>query len=164
MIYGLKTIAAYVLGTDCAGRNLAVYPDDTFVVSYPLWKYLDAISDRQLGLPDKNVGFANIEKLIPDTTAQSSRTLKRTARPRIMKSHEYLNLRYPRTIYIVRDPRDVVLSAYYFQRKYKGIKDDLPLESFVDDFVIGRSDGGWGTWSENVEPLSACRTPDPPVL
>ena len=35
MIYGLKVIATYLLGTDCAGRDLAVYADDTFVVSYP---------------------------------------------------------------------------------------------------------------------------------
>ena len=35
MIYGVKRIINYLLGTDIAGRNLAVYPDDTFIVSYP---------------------------------------------------------------------------------------------------------------------------------
>ena len=35
MIYGIKTVVKYALGIDLAGRNFAVYPDDTFVVSYP---------------------------------------------------------------------------------------------------------------------------------
>ena len=150
MIYGLKTIATYLLGTDCAGRNLAVYPDDTFVVSYPrsgnTWtRFLVA----NLVYPDKNVSFANIEKLIPDTL-QSSRALKRTPRPRIIKSHEYLDLRYPKIIYIVRDPRDVALSSYNFRRKYREIEDTLPLEKFIEDFIAGRPESGWGTWAENV--------------
>ena len=150
MIYGLKVIATYLLGTDCAGRDLAVYPDDTFVVSYPrsgnTWtRFLIA----NLVYSDKDVGFANIEKLIPDTL-QSNRALKRTPRPRFIKSHEYLDLRYPKTIYIVRDPRDVTLSSYNFRRKYREIEDSLPLERFVEDFIAGRPASGWGTWAENV--------------
>ena len=150
MIYGLKVIATYLLGTDCAGRDLAVYPDDTFVVSYPrsgnTWtRFLVA----NLVYPDKEVSFVNIERLIPDTL-QSNRALKRTPRPRIIKSHEYLDLRYPKTIYIVRDPRDVALSSYNFRRKYREIEDALPLEQFVEDFIAGRPASGWGTWAENV--------------
>lgn len=38
MIYGFKRVLKYALGTDIAGRNLAVYPDDTFIVSYPRWR------------------------------------------------------------------------------------------------------------------------------
>ena len=151
MLYGLKVIVTYLLGTDCAGRNLAVYPDDTFVVSYPrsgnTWtRFLIA----NLVHPDKRVSFANIEKLIPESS-QSNRTLKRTPRPRIIKTHEYFDIRYPKTIYIVRDPRDVALSAYNFRRKYRDIEDHFPLERFVDDFVSGRnSSEAWGTWAENV--------------
>jgi Sulfotransferase domain len=150
MLYGLKVIATYLLGTDCAGRNLAVYTDDTFVVSYPrsgnTWtRFLIA----NLAYPNSSVSFANIEKLIPETL-QSNRTLKRTPRPRFIKSHEYLDLRYPKTIYIARDPRDVVLSTYYFRKKYRDIDDDFPIERFVDDFIAGRPASGWGTWAEHV--------------
>ena len=35
MIYGLKYVAKRLLGKDVAGRNFAIYPDDTFLVSYP---------------------------------------------------------------------------------------------------------------------------------
>ena len=152
MIYGIKTVVKYALGIDIAGRNFAVYPDDTFVVSYPrsgnTWtRFLIA----NLVHPDKDVSFANIEKLIPDTSSQSNHALKTTPRPRIIKTHEYFDHRYPKTIYIVRDPRDVVLSYYDFQRKYMKIDDAYPLEQYVDDFVNGKLISiGWGTWGENV--------------
>jgi Sulfotransferase domain len=152
MIYGIKTVVKYVLGIDLAGRNFAVYPDDTFVVSYPrsgnTWtRFLIA----NLVHADKDVSFANIEKLIPDTSSQSNRALKATPRPRIIKTHEYFDHRYPKIIYIVRDPRDVVLSYYDFQRKYMQIDDQYPLDRYVDDFVNGKLISiGWGTWGENV--------------
>jgi Sulfotransferase domain len=139
MIYGIKTVVKYILGTDRAERDFAVYPDDTFVVSYPrsgnTWtRFLIA----NLVYPEKNVGFTNIEKLIPDTSSQSNRALKSTPRPRIIKSHEYFDHRYRKVIYIVRDPRDVALSYYDFQRKYMQIDDAYPLEQYVEDFVQGR--------------------------
>lgn len=152
MIYGIQTVVKYILGTDRAERNFAVYPDDTFVVSYPrsgnTWtRFLIA----NLVYPDKNVGFTNIENLIPDTSSQSNRALKATPRPRIIKTHEYFDHRYPKLIYIVRDPRDVALSYYDFQRKYRQIDDAYPLQKYVDDFVEGKLVSiGWGTWGENV--------------
>ena len=152
MIYGIRTIVTYFLGTDRAGRNFAVYPDDTFVVSYPrsgnTWtRFLIA----NLVHPDQDVSFTNIEKLIPDTSSQSNRALKATPRPRIIKTHEYFDHRYPKLLYIVRDPRDVALSYYDFQRKYMQIDDAYPLEQYVDDFVDGKLISiGWGTWAENV--------------
>ena len=36
-------------------------------------------------------------------------------RPRILKSHEHFDYRYKRMIYIVRDPRDVLISFYNYQ-------------------------------------------------
>lgn len=152
MIYGGKVILKYLLGTDIADRNLAVYPDDTFVVSYPrsgnTWtRFLIA----NLVFPSENVSFANIERLIPDTSSQSNRALKRTPRPRIIKSHQYFDPRYPRVLYIVRDPRDLVLSYYNFSRKYRHIADAYPLADYVDDFVNGRLlSADWGSWGENV--------------
>lgn len=152
MIYGIKTVLGYFLGTDRAERNFKVFPDDTFVVSYPrsgnTWtRFLIA----NLVHPEQNVSFTNIEKLIPDTSSQSNRALKATPRPRIIKTHQYFDHRYGKTIYIVRDPRDVALSYYDFQRKYMQIEDGYPLERYVDDFVTGRLiSADWGTWSENV--------------
>ncbi len=152
MIYGVKVVLGYLLGTDKAERNFAVHPDDTFVVSYPrsgnTWtRFLIA----NLVYPQEKVTFANIERLIPDTSSQSNRALKRTPRPRIIKTHQYFDHRYRKMIYIVRDPRDVALSLYDFQRKYRQIADDYPLERSVNDFVRGNLISiDWGTWGENV--------------
>jgi hypothetical protein len=166
MIYGIKRIARYLLGTDIAGRSLAVHPDDTFIVSYPrsgnTWtRFLVA----NLVHPDQPVTFANIERLIPDCEAMSSRYMKRVARPRIIKSHEYFDPRYKKVIYIVRDPRDVVLSYYDFSRKYRQINDSYPLTEFVSDFVAGRlSSFDWGTWGENVSSWFYTRNGRPEFL
>jgi hypothetical protein len=152
MIYGIKPVVKYLLGTDKADRNFRVFPDDTFIVSYPrsgnTWtRFLIA----NLVYPNDNVSFLNIEKLIPDTSSQSNRALKRIPRPRTVRTHCYFDHRYGKTIYIVRDPRDVVLSNYDFQRRHRQIEDQYPLDRYVDDFVCGRVvSAGWGTWRENV--------------
>jgi len=158
MIYGLKRMTGYLLGNDVAGRHLRVYPDDTFIVSYPrsgnTWtRFLVA----NLLRPEEPVTFAEIERIIPDAEAQSSRYLQRIPRPRVIKSHEYFDHRYKRVIYIVRDPRDVALSYYNFQRKYRQIQDGYPLDRYVSDYVNGRlGSDDWGTWGENVGSWLAC--------
>ena len=89
--------------------------------------------------------FANIETIIPDATALSSRKLKRVPRPRLIKTHEYFEPRYCKVIYLVRDPRDVVLSLYNFRRKYRSVDDSYPIERYVAErFLPGDLDVSWG--------------------
>jgi hypothetical protein len=146
VLYGFRLITSYLLGTDIAGRNLKVYPDDTFIASYPrsgnTWtRFLIA----NLIHPQQPVTFANIETIIPDATALSSRELKRVPRPRLIKTHEYFEPRYRKVIYLVRDPRDVVLSLYNFRRKYRSVDDSYPLEQYVAErFIPGDLDVSWG--------------------
>ena len=152
MIYGIKRVLKYMLGRDIAGHTLAVRPDDTFIVSYPrsgnTWtRYLVA----NLLHPEEPATFANIERLVPDAEAQSSRYMRGVPGPRTIKSHSYFDPRYPRVLYIVRDPRDVVLSYFDFSRKYRQIEDNYPLAQYVSDCVRGRlTSADWGTWGENV--------------
>lgn len=166
MIYGLRTVFQYLLGRDIAGRNLLVYPDDTFIVSYPrsgnTWtRFLVA----NLLHPEQPASFATIERTVPDSEAQSSRYLRTVPRPRVIKSHEYFDPRFKQVIYIVRDPRDVALSYYDFQRKYRQIPDDYPIRQYVRDFVGGRlSSADWGTWAENVNSWISTRHGQPGFL
>jgi hypothetical protein len=146
VLYGIKFVTSYLLGTDIAGRDLKVFPDDTFIASYPrsgnTWtRFLIA----NLVHPEHPVTFANIETIIPDATALSSRELKRIPRPRLIKTHEYFEPRYRRVIYLVRDPRDVALSLYNFRRKYGSVDDSYPIEQYVAErFLPGDLDIPWG--------------------
>src|SRR5271165_3880538 len=147
LIGGMKR----AFGLHRPGRNLEVFPDDVFLVSYPksgnTWtRFLVA----NLIHPGFEVDFANINELTPDPEALSQRQLKQTPRPRIIKSHQYFDPRYPRVIYIVRDPRDVVLSSYHFDIKRRLISEDFRIEDYVSRFVQGMAVGPYGTWSENV--------------
>lgn len=165
MLYGAKFIFRYALGLNPAGRYLGVFPDDTFIVSYPrsgnTWtRFLLA----NLLHPEEPATFLNIEKIVPDAEAQSNRYLKKTLRPRFIKTHEYFDHRYPKVIYIVRDPRDVVVSYYHFQRKYGHIADGYPLETYVHDFVSGRVSSSWGSWGENVGSWIGARLGSPRFL
>jgi hypothetical protein len=163
MIYGIKFVVKYLLGRDIAGRSLAVCPDDTFIVSYPrsgnTWtRFLLA----NLLSPEPPVTFSNIEQVIPDTSALSSTALKRVPRPRIVKSHEYFDPRYPKVIYLVRDPRDVAISLYHFRRKYRTFDDSYPLERYVvERFLPGDMDASWG---EHVGSWLGARRSDPRFL
>ena len=71
-----------------------------------------------------------------------------TDTPRILKSHEVYDYRYKRVIYIVRDPRDVFLSYYYFCLKTGKIKNEYPIESLLDEFVE-RGISTYGSWQDH---------------
>ena len=153
-----------VFGLHRPGRNLKVYPDDVFIVSYPksgnTWtRFLIA----NLLHPEEKVSFANIDRLVPESEELSRRALDRLEHPRIMKTHQYFDPRYKRVIYVVRDPRDVVVSQYHFFRKRRRIEDNYPLSQFVSRFVAGTA-CDYGSWGENVSSWTATRYNHPGFL
>jgi hypothetical protein len=150
MVSKISYVVKYLLGRDAAGRNFGTFPDDTFVVSYPrsgnTWtRFLIA----NLRHPDQPVSFTTIDAQIPDACSQSKHHLKKTPRPRIIKTHEYFDPRYKKVIYIVRDPRDVVLSQYKWFLKCRAIQDGYAMEQFVSRFIEGDL-SAYGSWGENV--------------
>jgi hypothetical protein len=151
-------------GLQHPGRNLVVFPDDVFIVSYPksgnTWtRFLIA----NLLNPQEPATFANINRLIPDPEALSKRVLSRLPKPRHIKSHQYFDPRYQKVIYVVRDPRDVAVSQYHFHRKRKLLADADPKENFVTRFVQGKT-SVYGSWGENVASWVATRSGDPNFL
>ncbi len=161
LIAGVK----YFFGYYPPGRRVGILPDDLFLISYPksgnTWtRFLIA----NLVYPEKNPDFSNINDLIPDIEGMYKRDLERAARPRVLKSHQYFDPRYPKVIYIVRDPRDVVLSEYHFDIKRRAIPDDYPLPQFVSRFVRGELNHPYGTWGENVASWFYTRQRDPRFL
>jgi len=156
--------AKRAFGLQSPGRNMAVFPDDTFLVSYPksgnTWaRFLIA----HLVRPNEKIDFSNVNRVIPGPEVTRNRDLIRLPRPRIVKSHQYFDPRYPRIIYIVRDPRDVVVSQYHFQRKRKLLADHFPLTEFVRLFLAGET-CFYGSWGEHVASWLATRHGTPGFL
>ncbi|HVO63598.1 MAG TPA: sulfotransferase domain-containing protein [Terriglobales bacterium] len=146
-------------------ESLRILPDDVFLVSYPksgnTWtRFLIA----NLLHPDREVGFGNLRELVPDPGSTKQREFDRLPRPRVIKSHRSYRPQYPRVIYIVRDPRDVAISQYHYQRKIGRISDDHTLEQFITDFVAGRSCRHLGSWAENVVSWVSTRNGNPGFL
>jgi hypothetical protein len=160
----IKYAIKYTLGLDRAGRNYTVYPDDTFLVSYPksgnTWvRFLLA----NLLHPKARVGFDNINLLLPAPGVSSKRFLRNLPRPRILKSHEPFDVRFRKVIYLVRDPRDVAVSEYHFDLKKRYIDPTLSLEDFVKRFIAGQT-AGYGSWWEHAAGWIAARHGNPNFL
>src|SRR5437868_10954354 len=112
----MKVAWKHLRGKAVAGRNVFVFPDDVFIVSFPrsgnTWtRFLvgNLISQNE------PISFVNVESRIPDIYLHSQESLCRMSRPRVLKSHEPFDPRYKKVIYVVRDPRDVAVSRYHFR-------------------------------------------------
>src|SRR5712692_2587973 len=85
----LATVFKVLTGRQLAGRNLTVFDDDVFLVSYPrsgnTWtRFLIGNLLHQ----DDPVTFGNIESRIPEIYFNPDHVMRRLTRPRILKSHE----------------------------------------------------------------------------
>jgi Sulfotransferase domain len=147
----LLQVGRVITGRQMAGRNLTVYPDDVFLVSYPrsgnTWArfLLGNLLD-----PTDPVTFANVESRIPEIYFNSDHVMRGLAPPRLLKSHECFQPHYRRVIYIVRDPRDVAVSFYHHNVKAGNIPDDYPMQDFIRRFINAEFDAKWGSWSDHV--------------
>jgi hypothetical protein len=156
-----KQMAAYarvVTKRQPAARGLTVYPDDTFLVSFPrsgnTWTRFLVCN---LINPDDPVGFAELESRIPEIYDVADRALRAFPRPRVIKSHESFDPRYKKIIYIVRDPRDVLVSYHEFQLKRRVISDDCSLEEFLPRFMESEFEPKTGCWRDHVVSWIATR-------
>ncbi|XP_058011126.1 sulfotransferase 2B1-like isoform X2 [Ahaetulla prasina] len=61
----------------------------------------------------------------------------------------------PKVIYVIRNPKDVAVSYYHFQRMAKFFPDPASFESFLHDFMAGTVH--YGSWFEHVKGWLSCR-------
>jgi hypothetical protein len=154
----VKAYVKAVTKQQAAARGLTVFPDDTFLVSFPrsgnTWTRFLVCN---LINPDDPVNFAQLESRIPEIYFVTDRKLRSFPRPRVIKSHECFDPRYKRIIYIVRDPRDVFISYYEFQLKRRVISDDCTLEEFLPRFMESGIEPKIGSWRDHVVSWTATR-------
>ncbi len=164
MIKRLINTTKRALGHTNPGREFEVFDDDTFIVSFPksgnTWtRFLIA----NLLHPEEPANFGNIDRLIPESEGLTRKQLAVVPRPRILKSHEYFDARFRKVIYIVRDPRDVVVSQFHFFRKRRRVADDDSIEQFAARFVAGET-CDYGSWGTNVASWLVTRQKSPAFL
>jgi len=143
------------------GMTLQVRPDDTFLVSYPksgnTWLRFLIANLLQENPP---VGLLDADNLIPVVDGKAKRFFDAMKSPRVIKSHFSFIPAYKRVIYIVRDPRDVVMSQYHYQIKRGVLAPDTALDAYVPRFIAGDV-CPYGSWGEHAGSWLATRRHDP---
>jgi Sulfotransferase domain len=128
-------------------RHQGLRRDDAFVVSYPrsgtTWmRFLlyEALTGR-------SSDFETLYKAIPYIGRQRGAPALVGDGGRLIFSHETHSIGNRRTVYIVRDPRSVVLSHYRFHKRRGEF--DGTFDEFFRRFLDGRTNP-FGAWDAHV--------------
>jgi len=132
------------------GKFFLVKKNDIFITSFPksgnTWVRLIVAN-----LLSIKVNLQNIDHFLPETYSyKESFYLHKFKKRRIIKSHDYFDHRFKKVIYVVRDPREVIVSTYFFQIKIKAIKKNYSKRKFINSFIKGKYSSDFGTWEQNV--------------
>jgi hypothetical protein len=125
-----------------------VFPDDTFIVSYPksgnTWmRFLLA----NILAPEKAISFRNIDEIVPDVYMAREK-VNSLRRPRFIKAHDPWFGYYPKTIYLVRDYRDVLVSYYHYQRGLNAFSGTI--SEFAEKIDTLHPFGSWADHTEKA--------------
>ncbi len=136
-------------------RRLAldkIRSDDVFLCSYPksgnTWvRFIIA----NLLRPNVQITFRNIDDVVPAIEKNTAR-VHRLNRRRIMKTHWPLFHRFPKCVYVCRDPRDALISYYHYSRNNGWFDGDL------SDFLRSGVPEEYTDWGTHVaKALAECR-------
>jgi len=134
------------------GKFFRVLTGDTFIVSYPksgnTWaRFIVAnLINRNFG----KINLKNLDQIIPDIHEARESVLNKFKSPRIFSSHDYFDARFHKVIYVVRDPRDVIVSLYFYLTKLKVLKNNYSRRRYVKRFLDGEFDSTFGSWYQNI--------------
>ena len=106
-----------------ARNYLKVLDSDIFLVSYPRSgnTWLRFVLGTYIS--GENVDWINLEYIFPDIYKCSEDFLSKLQSPRYIKSHHPYDSRYNKIVYVVRDPRDVLVSYYFWHVKFGYFED-----------------------------------------
>lgn len=128
-------------------RHRSFRQSDVFTASYPrsgstwLRFILVEILARQ------SSGFKGVNTMSPDVGEHFHAQALLPGNGRLIKTHELYRSGYKRAIYLARDPRDVVLSEFSYEKALGVINDDF--DAFLNAFLT-RGVNPFGLWIEHA--------------
>ncbi|MCA9009885.1 MAG: sulfotransferase domain-containing protein [Planctomycetaceae bacterium] len=129
-------------------RHRGLRPTDYFLASYPksgnTWVKFVLATLLADGPVD---AWGNRNQFVPMVGHHSSAASMRSGE-RLLKTHEGFRPVYRKSVYLVRDPRDVCVSYFYHERRKLGVRD--PFSHFLNRFLHGSVDG-YGTWETHTK-------------
>ncbi len=128
-------------------RHRGFRPADVFVGSYPrsgsTWLRFMLLEI----LAGQSSGFANTNEMLPDVGKHDAGASVLPRNGRLIKTHERFRPEYKRAVYLVRDPRDVALSEFAYQKALGYAKDDF--DEYVQRFLQSGVNP-FGSWIEHA--------------
>ncbi len=130
-------------------RHLGLSANDVFLASYP------RSGNTMLRFPLAEImsatpsSFDHVQRIVPEIGVHVHAFPLLPGGGRLIKTHEAYRRKYRRAIYVVRDVRDVVLSAYA-RESAVGILGGMTFDDYLEPFLMGKM-SRWGAWHEHIE-------------
>ncbi|KAL6088804.1 hypothetical protein STEG23_006744, partial [Scotinomys teguina] len=140
-------------------ETFMVRDEDTFLVTYPKsgtnWLIDIVCLIQSKGDPTVIRSVTFVERSPWIEIQEYSRALRNKEGPRLITSHLPVQF-FPKSffsskakvIYVIRNPRDVLVSGYHFYRIMKDFKKPKSLEEYFENFLQGKVP--FGSWFEHI--------------
>jgi hypothetical protein len=131
-------------------RHRGLEPADVIYASYPksgsTWARF-VLFEILSGMP---AGFRKTNSLMPGIGSQSKALRLLPGGGRLIATHEDYQKEYRKAIYVVRDPRDIVLAEHAFYTVLDYYHDDL--DHFIESFLLTKNCSvyGYGPWQRHI--------------
>lgn len=128
-------------------RHRGFQAGDVFTASYPrsgsTWLRFILVEL----LAGKSSGFTSVNNASPDVGHHAGGQPLLPGGGRLIKTHELYRKSYKRAIYLARDPRDVMLSEFNYEKNLGVIDDNF--DAFLDAF-LRKGVNPFGLWVDHV--------------
>lgn len=130
-------------------RHLGLESRDVFLASYP------RSGNTMLRFPLAEIlssvptSFDHVQRIVPEIGVHVHAFPLLPSGGRLIKTHEAYRQKYRRAIYVVRDVRDVALSAYA-RESAMGLLGGASFDEYLEPFLQGKM-SRWGAWQEHIE-------------
>lgn len=130
-------------------RHLGLESKDVFLASYPrsgntMLRF--PLAEILSGVP---TSFDHVQRIVPEIGVHVHAFPLLPNGGRLIKTHEAYRKKYRRAIYVVRDVRDVALSAFA-RESAMGLLGGETFDEYLEPFLQGKM-SRWGAWQEHIE-------------